>query len=522
MQKPLFFQSSKGYYIIPILLFVCSFVLYSYNLEGQTPHGDELLYISWGGVFFDSLKEDGLNNPCVKNIGGCELLYDEEGQNEISYTPIRNFFVGLSQYLTTGENKGDFYQWSCIWTPCFDPNIWPTPQEFSSGRLFSTIFGSLTIVLIFFIGKILFNRTVGLFSSLTLLILSLWIVNSRLIMSEVYLYFFILLSILFLLKSFKKENKHRMLFFILGAISFGFALNVKPIAFQMIIPIAVMILFYSSFNEKLNFSFFKNKKNIFKVISLVLIFFVVSSISFLVAFPRYFDDPVNQMLTITEGSREIGMFATFPTIEKNYLYRVLLTSHVILFPHFMDSYFYEIFPVESQNSGLGEGLPFNYSTIPLTLFFFIGIIYMIRKIKTRNLNFSEFVLLVWFTSLFILTVLFVDFRPVDRFYLGPFFPLILIASYGLWNFIQQIQNNKGKILFFVSFIIAHSLYLIPHLGEIYRSTTFWWRNPLPVSSELSLNEPLVYGSSIVFVIIFVIVLIRTKIYFAKGRLVIKK
>jgi dolichyl-phosphate-mannose--protein O-mannosyl transferase len=183
------------------------------------------LYLSWGGVFFDSLKEGDLNNPCIKNIGGCELLYDEEGQNEISYTPIRNFFVGFSQYLTTGENKGDFYHWSCIWTP----------------RLFSTIFGSLTIVVIFFIGKILFNRTIGLFSSLTLLFLSLWTVNSRLIMSEVYLYFFILLSILFLLKSFKKENKHRMLFFILGAISFGFALNVKPIAFQMIIPLKLSL-----------------------------------------------------------------------------------------------------------------------------------------------------------------------------------------------------------------------------------------------------------------------------------------
>jgi len=116
----------------------------------------------------------------------------------------------------------------------------------------------------------------------------------------------------------------------------------------------------------------------------------------------------------------------------------------------------------------------------------------------------------------------VDFRPIDRFYLGPFFPLILIASYGLWNFIQQIQNQKEKILFFMSFIIAHSLYLIPHLGEIYRSTTFWWKNPFPVSSELSLNEPLVYVSSIVFVIIFVIILLRSKKYFVKGRLVIKK
>ena len=528
MQKSLFFQSSLGYYLIPILLFVSSFVIYSYNLEGQTAHGDELLYLSWGGVNFNLIKVGDFNNPCLKNIADCgELLYAPRGNYELNYTPIRNFFVGFSQFLTTGENKGEFYQWSCAWYPCFDiANYWPSPEELSSGRLFSTIFGSLTIVVAFFVGKTLFNRTIGLFFSLILLFLSLWMVHSRLIMSEAYLYFFILLSILFLLKSFKKENKHRIPFFILGAISFGFAFNIKIITFEMILPIAVMILFYDSFNEKLNFRFFKNKKNIFKVISLVLIFFVISTISFLATFPRYFDDPINQMLTITEGSpAEIRTFMTFPTAEKNYLHRILGTTQVLLVPHLMDPYFHDLFPEEvEERRTLGQGAPFNYSTIPLSLFFFIGLIYMIRKIKTGNLNFSEFALLVWFTSLFILTVLFADKPAVERYYLSPFFPLILIASYGLWNFIQQIQNQNAKILFFMSFIIAHSLYLIPHIDKIYLHIYQWrfWKSPLPVSSELSLNEPLVYVSSIVFVIIFVIVLIRTKIYFANGKLVIKK
>jgi len=382
-------KQSKYNFIIPTLLLIGSFSLYSFNLEGQTAHGDELLYLSWGAVYFDLIKEGDLNNPCLKNIADCgELLYAPKVGYELNYTPIRNFLVGFSQYLTTGENKGEFYQWSCAWYPCFDiANYWPSPEELSSGRLFSIIFGSLTIVVAFFVGKTLFNRTIGLFFSLILLFLSLWMVHSRLIMSEVYLYFFILLSILFLLKSFKKDNKHRIAFFILAAISFGFAFNVKMMAFQMILPIAVMILFYYSFNEKINFRFFKNKKNVLKVISLVLIFFVISTISFLAAFPRYYDDTFNQMFTIKD-SAEIGQFMSFPTAEKNYLHRILGTTQVLLVPHLMDPYFHDLFPEEvEENRRYGQGIPFNYSTIPLSLFFFIGLIYMIQKNKNKKSQF---------------------------------------------------------------------------------------------------------------------------------------
>ena len=530
MQKSLFFQSSLGYYLIPILLFVSSFVIYSYNLEGQTPHGDEVLYLAWGGVFFDTLKEGDFDNPCLKNLADCELLFTPGGEfgggYKLNYTPIRNFLVGFSQYLTTGENEGEFYVWSCKWFPCFDDEHIPSREEFSSGRFFSAIFGSLTIVLAFFVGKTLFNRTTGLFFSLILLFYSLWLVNSRLIMSEVYLYFFILLSILFLLKSFKKENKHRIPFFILGAISFGLAFNVKIMAFEMILPIAVMILFYDYFNEKINFRFFKNRKNVLKVLSLVLIFFVISAIAFVVTFPRYYEDPINQMLTIMERSpHELRTFMSFPTAEKNYLHRILGTTQVLLVPHLMDPYFHDLFPEEiDEKRVLGKGAPLNYSTIPLSLFFFIGLIYIIKKIKARNLNFAEFAILVWFTSLYILTVLYSDKPPVERYYLSPFFPLILIASYGLWNFIKQIKNQKKRILFVMLFFIAHSLYLIPHIDKIYLHLYEWrfFKSPLPVAAELSLNDPLVYLSSIIFVVIFIIVYLRTKIFFVKGRLVIKK
>jgi len=353
-------------------------------------------------------------------------------------------------------------------------------------------------------------------------------------MSEVYLYFFILLSIFLLLKSFKKESKHRIAYFIFGAISFGFALNIKLIAIEFVIPILVLILFYDSFNEKLNFRFLKNKKNVVKALSLVLVFFVISSIAFVATVPKYHDNTLNKILKISEESGEVG-YTSLPTAEKNYLFKTLAAVQIILLPYIMDSYVHEIFSDEAQRSKLIETFhveavrsllhlldssnpvpliepppPSNYSTIPVLLFFFIGLIYIIRKIKTRNLMFSEFALLVLFTTLFIFTVLIVDYPWVERYYLPAMFPVMLIAAYGLGNFIKQIQSQKEKILFFTSFIIAHSLYIIPFFDKIYFSNNMNWLSPLPVSSQLVLNDPLVYVSTITFIMIFALIYIRIK------------
>jgi len=255
MQKSLFFKNSFSPYLIPILLFSFAFVFYSSSLENQPYHPDEIVYLSWGGPYFEIIKEGDFNNPCLKGLADCELLHDPNwaGHN-VNYSPIRNFFVGFGYYLTTGDTKGEFYEWSCKWFPCWDPaNFFPTPEEFAAGRFFTPIFGSLTIVLAFFVGKILFNRTTGLFFSLILLFYGLWFLNSRLMMTEVYLYFFIILTIFLLLKSFKKENKHRIAYFIFSGISFGLAFNIKFFAIELVIPFLVMILFYDSFNEKTKF-----------------------------------------------------------------------------------------------------------------------------------------------------------------------------------------------------------------------------------------------------------------------------
>jgi len=510
MQKSLFNRNYFRYYLIPILLLIGSFSLYSYNLGNQPWHGDELDYLGWGGPYFELIKEGDFDNPCLRGLTDCELIYDPDWPgHHVNYSPVRNFLVGFGYYLATGDTKGDFYEWSCMWFPCWNSANTPSSEEFAAGRFFSPIFGSLTVVLAFFIGKILFNRITGLSFSLILLFYSLWLVNSRLIMTEVYLYFFILLSILLLLKSFKKESKHRKLFFISGAISFGIALNIKLVAIEFVIPIFLVILFYDSFNEKLNFRFFKNRKNVLKVSSLVLGFFVISSISFFASYPKYYDDPINEILKTRSYAEGMG-YVSLPTSEKNYLYKTLTTLQVTLFPYLTDSYIHEVFLEEARQTRLSTDTPSNYSSIPLTLFFFLGLGYLIKKIKDKNLSFSELALLVWFSSLFIFAVLIVDMPTQERYYLPLMFSIILIASYALGNFIKQIQSQKEKILFFMSFMVAQSLYIVLYFDKIYFSNEFW-RNPLPISSELSLNDPLVYVSSITFVMIFILIYLRTRV-----------
>jgi len=155
MQKSLFFRSSSKYYLIPILLFIFSFVIYSYNLAGQPLYGDEWTYFAWGGVYFDLIKNGELDHQCIKGLEGCGLLFEDTWAGNTNYSPLRNFFVGFGQFLTTGENEGHFYSNSCMGfeNPCWDPALAPSIEEITNARFFSPIFGSLGIVLAFLIGK---------------------------------------------------------------------------------------------------------------------------------------------------------------------------------------------------------------------------------------------------------------------------------------------------------------------------------------------------------------------------------
>lgn len=76
-------------------------------------------------------------------------------------------------------------------------------------RIVSIVFGSLSVWVIYFLGKILFGRRIGLLSALLLCFSSFHIMYSKIVMIEATLIFLILTSVYYFIKSYKIENDVR-------------------------------------------------------------------------------------------------------------------------------------------------------------------------------------------------------------------------------------------------------------------------------------------------------------------------
>ena len=63
MQKRIF-KTDKHRYIIPVVLFFSSLTIFSFNLGGQGPYADEVIYQAHGLVIFNLTNEDDILNPC--------------------------------------------------------------------------------------------------------------------------------------------------------------------------------------------------------------------------------------------------------------------------------------------------------------------------------------------------------------------------------------------------------------------------------------------------------------------------
>lgn len=496
--------NSRVDYLIPLFIFIIAYPLYSINLANQPWQSDEPVYLAWGGTTFDLIKNGNLDNPCLISLQNCDSLhYDSAEVNysaEVTYSTVRNFLVGFGQYLSSGDNQGDFYQWSCFSLKCWENGNLPSTEQFAAGRFFSSLLGSLTVVLVYFIGKIFFNKYIGLTFSLVLFFHGLWFWNSRVIMSEVYSNFFIILSILLLLFALKANNKSKIIYFILGAIVFGLAVNVKLTAVELSILFVGMILFMDYFRQKLSFSFLRKKKHTLRLISFVLIFLTISSISFIVFSPKYYDDPLLQTSeTLKQG--DFG-FISFPSIHNDNIFRTLATYHTTLIPYSFD--YYDLNYKEIPTYSLSNTVPFTYTSVPLTLFFFVGIGYLLNSIYRKKLIFSEFILLIWFSSLFILTILTVESFWVERFYVPLFFPILFIASYGIYLFIKKIKTKKIQISFFVFFIFCHIVTTLSFWNVLYQSPDERWGNPLTeMNLQTAFENPVVIISSLLFVIWYI-------------------
>jgi hypothetical protein len=135
---------------------------------------------------------------------------------------------------------------------------------------------------------------------------------------------------------------------------------------------------------------------------------------------------------------------------------------------------------------------------------------MIQKLKKIKDCIPEILLLIWFISTFIMTLMIARDLSLERYLLPFLVSIIFIASYGFWNFIKSISNNKTKIIFTTCFLIAHAVTSMSYWQKFYLSPGTFWTNPIAYGTlQESLANPFTLFVNTIFTVFFVyLVVIR--------------
>ena len=192
---------------------------------------------------------------------------------------------------------------------------------------------------------------------------------------------------------------------------------------------------------------------------------------------------------------------TWSTTQEYYMPFLGTTS--VTFVPLLDTYYY-IFDPENipESASIGH----TFTSVPLSILFLIGILYLLNQIKTRKLLFSEFIILTWFLSFFITISLGVESYNLTKYYVLMILPISLIMSYGFVKFINKISKNTIRIIFFVSTISAHAITYLVFWENIYFNSEKIWRLPYEINFQKSISEPITLISSLIFLSVLLIII----------------
>ena len=131
----------------------------------------------------------------------------------------------------------------CLWSMAIAFKIFGFSEY--TARFYSAFFGFLTILLVFFLGRAIYNNWTGFFASLILMTTLIWMKFARHAMFDITLSFWVTLTIFLFILSRKTKNKdHANFYLVLTGIATGMAILTKSIlgSFAMI-SIFLFLLF---------------------------------------------------------------------------------------------------------------------------------------------------------------------------------------------------------------------------------------------------------------------------------------
>ncbi len=236
--------------IFAIALFIHSSRRAKRNAEAINISGQKLPWFSEHADAICILAILAFSTIFFINLGSGPLwATDEKTYSQWAFHMVKN-----GDYLTPWAYGGIFWIGKpplFMWLMSLAYQVFGV-NNFAS-RFWSPVFGTLSLVLVFYLGKKLYNLYVGFLSALVLGTFTTFYVFARHAMTDVPFVFFILASIYFLLLSEKSEGANR--YAALGGLFFGLAFMTKQIV-ALLIPL-IVFSYFTATKRSIRFLFTK-------------------------------------------------------------------------------------------------------------------------------------------------------------------------------------------------------------------------------------------------------------------------
>ena len=464
--------------ILPILLFFSAYCIFSYNLDQMPYVNNEQNYRYPLAVkFFELILQGDLFNECWKDHRICV----ETGDPFIYPSQLPFILLVGSSFNLFGNTD--------------DPTL--SYENLTAARLVSPILGAFIVVFVFYIGKLLFNKFLGITFALFVLFHGLTIFYSRLIMLEIFSNFFLVFSFLLFIKAISPEKINlRILSF--SALVCSLGLITKFYEVVALLPIfIILIIFRNDFRKKIDKQLIKNRF-FTNSLPISLLFCVIVVSVFFIPQPFFWDQPIEQLNVLRDSTSTYGAFKPPFSSEVQPHYNIGGIFSATIVP-VADLYFYNFSDFVPNFGGTGKTVISNFSTIPLTALFIIGIGFLAVDLRKKNFEFSKLILILWYFLTFLLLTLTIDVYQYERYWIGLFIPMMFIASYGTYRLTKNL-NKSITFTFLAITILTHALSVFIFWEILYSSPTLLLIPPFPISLQESITIPLVYSVNIIFCI----------------------
>jgi len=278
-----------------------------------------------------------------------------------------------------------------------------------SGRFLSILFGALSVIIIYLLGKEMFNKKVGYISAIIMAFSPYYLIQTLAEM-DIAMTFFILLAAYLMLKGLKEKDSK---FLLLSYVSFGIAILMKTIA-AVVLPAFIIFFIYYKKKEKIKIFHKSNIKQI-TIFAIILILLLSPIFTF------------NYLLYKDKGIVDV-QFSRFTGIGKEMYASIEGTMK----PFKVHDLFFSYPP--GHKPGIYEGLRFYWMFGIVT--FLLGIVGIIPSFK-KNFKSSLFLSLI-----FIFPFIFLAGTSILPYHFC--FGVPIFALFGA-NALSGIQDKISKV-----------------------------------------------------------------------------